>query len=393
MNDHEHYEELAALAAGGFLSDQELTELGEHTQGCGQCLKAQAEFTELFRSGMPLAAGEFREAQGRLTTDTDPEIRDRFLKRARLEGISLAPSFGLSIPPKRSIFASVVGIAAPIAALLLLAIYGGYAYLGRSHTDSGQSQQKIEQLQSQNASLNTTVSQLNQSILGQQHEIQNLRAQLEAANKNGVSSSVSKTVQLPDELVNSEKQLTDARNEIDRIKQLRANDEASLVAQQVRIAELANQLRVASATLDLERQLTAAGKDIRELLTARQLHVIDVRDTDTDGKPSKAFGRIFVTEGKTLTFYAFDLNQEKPIDPKHRFEVWGTQQAKGSPAHNLGFLYVDDAAQRRWTLKVNDPQLVKEVESVFVTVEPAGGNHAPSGQTMLYAYLGQPNHP
>jgi outer membrane murein-binding lipoprotein Lpp len=393
MNDHEHYEELAALAAGGFLSDQELAELGEHTKTCAQCLKAQAEFSELFRSGMPLAAGEFREAQGRLTTDTDPEIRDRFLKRARLEGISLAPSFGLSIPPKRSIFASVVGIAAPIAALLLLAIYGGYAYLGRSHTDSGQSQQKIEQLQSQNASLNTTVSQLNQSILGQQREIQNLRAQLEAANRNGASNSVSKTVQLPDELVNSEKQLTDARNEIERIKQLRANDEASLVAQQVRIAELADQLRVASATLDLERQLTAAGKDIRELLTARQLHVIDVRDTDANGNPSKAFGRIFVTEGKTLTFYAFDLNQEKPIDPKHRFEVWGAQQAKGSPAHNLGFLYVDDAAQRRWTLKVNDPQLVKEVESVFVTVEPAGKSNAPSGQTMLYAYLGQPNHP
>jgi hypothetical protein len=393
MNDHEHYEELAALAAGGFLSDQELTELGEHTKGCGQCLKSQAEFTELFRSGMPLTANEFREAQDRLTTETDAGMRDRFLKRARLEGISVAPSFGQSIPPKRNIFASVLGIAVPIAALLLLAVYGGYAYLGRTHTDSGQFQQQIEQLQSQNNSLNTTVSQLNQSILGQQHEIQNLRAQLEAANKNGVSSSVSKTVQLPDELVNSEKQLTDARNEIDRIKQLRANDEASLVAQQVRIAELADQLRVASATLDLERQLTAAGKDIRELLTARQLHVIDVRDTDADGKPSKAFGRIFVTEGKTLTFYAFDLNQEKPIDPKHRFEVWGTQQAKGSPAHNLGFLYVDDAAQRRWTLKINDPQLVKEVESVFVTVEPAQGNNAPSGQTMLYAYLGQPNHP
>jgi hypothetical protein len=393
MNDHEHYEELAALAAGGFLSDQELTELGEHTQGCGQCLKAQAEFTELFRSGMPLTANEFREAQDRLTTETDAGMRDRFLKRARFEGITVAPSVGLSIPPKRNVFASVLGIAVPIAALLLLAIYGGYAYLGRTHTDSGQFQEQIEQLQSKNSSLNTTVSQLNQSILWQQREIQNLRAQLEAANKNGVSSSVSKTVQLPEELVNSEKQLTDARNEIERIKQLRANDEASLVAQQVRIAELADQLRIASATLDLERQLTAAGKDIRELLTARQLHVIDVRDTDADGKPSKAFGRIFVTEGKTLTFYAFDLNQEKPIDPKYRFEVWGTQQAKGSPAHNLGFLYVDDAAQRRWTLKVNDPELVKEVESVFVTVEPAGGNHAPSGQTMLYAYLGQPNHP
>jgi hypothetical protein len=161
----------------------------------------------------------------------------------------------------------------------------------------------------------------------------------------------------------------------------------------VRIAELSDQLRIASATLDLERQLTAAGKDIRELLVARQLHVIDVRDTDANGNPSKAFGRIFVTEGKSLTFYAFDLNEDRAIDAKHRFEVWGSQQAKGSPSHNLGFLYVDDKSQRRWALKVNDPQLVKEIDSVFVTVEPAAGAPKPGGQALLYAYLGQPNHP
>ena len=33
-------------------------------------------------------------------------------------------------------------------------------------------------------------------------------------------------------------------------------------------------------------------------------------------------------------------------------------------------------------------QEVLEVDSVFVTVAPAGGAPTPSGQTMLYAYLG-----
>jgi hypothetical protein len=60
---------------------------------------------------------------------------------------------------------------------------------------------------------------------------------------------------------------------------------------------------------------------------------------------------------------------------------------------NLRFLYVDDKAQRRWALKVNDAQLVKEVDSVFVTLEPGHGATKPSGQQMLYAYFGQPNHP
>ena len=39
-------------------------------------------------------------------------------------------------------------------------------------------------------------------------------------------------------------------------------------------------------------------------MAARQLHVIDVRDTDPNGEPANAFGRVFLTEGKSLTFYA-----------------------------------------------------------------------------------------
>jgi hypothetical protein len=66
--------------------------------------------------------------------------------------------------------------------------------------------------------------------------------------------------------------LAQAKDEAARSNQLRNSDIASLVEQQPRITELSDKLRVASATLDMERQLTAEGKDIRELLTARQLH-------------------------------------------------------------------------------------------------------------------------
>jgi hypothetical protein len=71
----------------------------------------------------------------------------------------------------------------------------------------------------------------------------------------------------------------------------------------------------------------AAGKDIPELLAARQLHVIDVCDTDPDGNRSKAFGRVFLTEGKSLTFYAFDLDADKVAT----VEVWF--QSVGSAAN------------------------------------------------------------
>ena len=89
---------------------------------------------------------------------------------------------------------------------------------------------------------------------------------------------------------------------------VRAIGRWSLVAEMVRVTELTDKLRIASATLDLERQMAAAGQDVRELMAAKQLHVIDVRDADQNGQPGKAFGRIFLNEGKSLTFYAFDLN-------------------------------------------------------------------------------------
>ena len=87
---------------------------------------------------------------------------------------------------------------------------------------------------------------------------------------------------------------------------LRINDEASLAEQRTRITELSNKLRIASATLDMERQLVATGKGIPELMAARQLHVIDVGDTDPNGNRSRAFGRLFLAEGKSLSFCAFD---------------------------------------------------------------------------------------
>jgi hypothetical protein len=171
---------------------------------------------------------------------------------------------------------------------------------------------------------------------------------------------------------------------------LHANDEADLVEQQTRITELTNKLRVANATLDMERQLVAAGKDIPELMAARQLHVIDVRDTDPNGKPADAFGRVFLTESKSLTFYAFDLNRAQGM--KGSFQVWAVDSGKNS-SHSLGFLRTDAKAPGRWVLRVDNPDLVKQISAVFVTSEPAAGVKEPITQKMLYAYLGEANHP
>jgi hypothetical protein len=220
----------------------------------------------------------------------------------------------------------------------------------------------------------------------------------EIANKTGdtlvnVRHHYYRGLQLLDESRNQEKLLADARDEAARISQLRVNDEATLAQEQLRIADLSNRLRVANATIDMERQLAAQGKDVRELMASRELHVIDVRDTDPNGNPGKAFGRVFLTEGKSLTFYGFDLNEGGVLNAKSSFQVWAVPEGNMNSSRSLGILRQDPKAQGRWVLNVANPELVKDINSVFVTVEPAAGGKQPSGQKMLYAYLGPTNHP
>lgn len=405
MIDHSHYEELAALEAGGFLSDTELIELREHTKDCLECLKADKEFSELTHSGLPQTVSSVREFVDKMKIRPDKGMRERFLQRARLEGIVFSPEIEGSIrhPGRRGGFV-VAAVTVLAAAILAVALYGRFLLPG--YRESLQARYQVDNLKRENASLTASLSQLNQSLAEEQRRIQNLRAALgnatttaenlrrnEEQARGEVERSSSRTAQLLDESRDQEKLLSKAKDEAAHANALRANDEASLVAEMVRVAELTDKLRIASATLDMERQLAATGQDVRELLAARQLHVIDVRDTDPDGQPGKAFGRVFLTEGKSLTFYAFDLNEDQLDNAKHTFQVWAVPEASKNSARSLGFLKVDAKAPGRRVLKVENPELVKAINSVFVTVEPAAGGKQPSGQKLLYAYLSAPNHP
>ncbi len=269
-----------------------------------------------------------------------------------------------------------------------------------------QLQQQVDQLKKENSSLAASLSRSDESVAAGKSEIQNLRAQLgnlaataENLRRNSEQArgeaerSSSRNVQLADESRNQEKLLEEARDEVARANDLRINDEASLVEQQARITQLTDRLRIASATVDQERQLAAAGKDIRELMAARQLHIVDVRDSDPNGNQSKAFGRVFLAEGQSLTFYAFDLNEDRVASAKRTFQVWAAPETGKDSLRSLGSLRLDAKAQGRWVLKVENPELLKDISSVFVTIEPSAGGKQPSGQKMLYAYLGEANHP
>jgi hypothetical protein len=412
MSDHSQYEELAALAAGGYLDGDELRDFQRHWESCAQCKNGVVQFGELIHFGLPLDQSRLRRGVSLITNGPKFGATERFLKRAAAEGVEFSRDVQkLESPPKWHLsLAGAVGF----AAILVAVVYGPHitfhAPPQRDRQGAMQAQQQLEQLTRQNATLDATVSRLQHTLADQQTETEGLRAQLATLNVASTSArhdteqalsaatlSASHNAQSLEQAEAQrkqlEKQLADAGAELAQLKEARASDQAEMVADQVHINELSQQLKTATTNIDMERQLATAGKDVRDLMGARQLHVVDVRDTDPNGKAGKAFGRVFLTEGKSLIFYAFDLTDATKINAKQTFQVWGQQEGKASSLRSLGFLYVDDKTQRRWALKTDDPAAVKEIDSVFVTVEPEGGAKKPSNQRLLYAYLGEANHP
>jgi hypothetical protein len=140
---------------------------------------------------------------------------------------------------------------------------------------------------------------------------------------------------------------------------------------------------------------SASDSEIREVVGARQLYIADVFDVDQDGQKRKPFGRLFYSKGKSLIFYAFDLDEQPAARRAKAFQVWGSPGVDEAHAFSLGVFYMDSEANRRWVFKSDDPKALAQVNTVFVTMEPKGESRSPSGKPILYAYLrtALPNHP
>jgi hypothetical protein len=116
------------------------------------------------------------------------------------------------------------------------------------------------------------------------------------------------------------------------------------------------------------------------------------RGTQRDKR--KAAGRVFFTKGKSLIFYAYDLNESPGAKDASTFEAWGQRGSDWRQASKLGIFYEDSASKKRWVVKSNDRRTLDQIDTVFVTVEPHGGSDRPTGKPLLYAYLKvAPNHP
>ncbi len=427
MLRHEHFEEICAAASVGQATGEELVELEHHASECGRCKQAYVNY-------LNIAAQQFATAKQDPTIspkaieeciDSELFIR-RFLDRAEREGITFSRDVEetVKLPAAIPFAFSRTGAwrmpAAAIAAALLFVAFAssGYFYWRDLLTHGGsrpESQPSLLKKPAPVTAADLRIAELANANLKLQAEVEHLSGELREANDRLVASEADLKATLQDrrslssnrdalelrveeiqrELTNSQALVANAQQEVMSQRQRAAEMESTLIAERVKLHDLESGLKEKSAALDQERQLLSLGHDVTDLMGARNLHIVDVVDTDGRGKARPAFGRIFFTEGKSLIFYAYDLNEAKMQKANYQYQVWAKKEGPNRQAQRLGIFYSDDKAQRRWVFKCDDAKILREIDSVFVTFgRPDGDSLHPEGSSLMYAYLrGQPNHP
>jgi predicted nucleic acid-binding Zn-ribbon protein len=176
-------------------------------------------------------------------------------------------------------------------------------------------------------------------------------------------------------------------------KQLQDRDE-EVARQGGSVRERDDLLQQRESTIVRQQELLAHDRDIRDLMSARDLYIAEVYDVAKTGETNKPYGRIFYTKGKSLLFYAYDLDQQAGLKNASTFQAWGRRGTGHEQPVNLGILYEDSVANKRWVVKSEDARTLEQIDAVFVTVEPNGGSSRPSSKPLLFAYLRiHPNHP
>jgi hypothetical protein len=183
-------------------------------------------------------------------------------------------------------------------------------------------------------------------------------------------------------------------NKLDLATEQNGQETAQFVDQQTHISELSASLRERDQKVAQDEQLLEHDRDIRNLIGARDLYIAEIYDVAKNGDTQKPFGRIFYTKGKSLVFYAYDLDQQRGVKRASTFQAWGRTGSDTKHDRNLGIFYQDDINKQRWILKSNDAKTLSQIDAVFVTVEPNGESAKPSGKPLLFTYLRMtPNHP
>ena len=416
MPKHKYFEELCALAPLGNLPDLQQRELEAHLAACDRCRELSIEFQQVHRAAIEPIAGETESiiAAGRdrvrATMWANIARQDEQLSRQAGGGPNSNLSHGATIIRDRYRLPLWVGVAATAAAISFW--LGTQVHrtqkptlaarsVSSSQIENGNADASDSATLRSNSELRGQVAKLTESLTQGQEQIEELQKKL-GANGQELNRAVAAEAALTAEMQResyavkaTQSELDAKRSELDLARSANSSNGAMIASLQLQVRDLSSRLSLENASMERERDLLSYGKQVRDIIGARNLHVVDVYDMNAAGAIKKPFARAFYTEGKSLVYYAFDLPEGKPDKGKFSYVAWGEDSRKGTAVRKIGILFKDDQNQKRWSLNFTDPQVLGEIDSVFITLERTDEDVAkPRGRRMLTAYLGTtPNHP
>ena len=431
---HDEFLELCAVSTSGQLTEEDQRRLQEHLAVCSSCREALRQYEAIIRHAIPAIAAE--ETPENL--EAGPQWSEKqaesalFERIAREEGKPGIERDG-PIQIQRQISARRVLSPASAAAwrnvwalyaagIVLFVGLGFCAYQvgirrGTSATrltaprPDAQSQISLEEklsdvsherevARAQVEQRDSVIADLRRQLEQQSAKMDQMKA-TQGQSDTALRSADAGRQELIQQRTEAEQKFTAAQfsaqalqKKLDSIAEQSSQEAKQVATLDAKVSELTNLLHQRDAAVDQQQELLAHDRDIRELMGARDLYVAEVYDVARTGATQKPYGRVFYTKGKSLIFYAYDLDQQTVAKNASTFQVWGRRGPDREQAFPLGIFYEDNAAKKRWVLKLDDPKLLAQIDAVFVTIEPNGGSRKPSGKPLLFAYLRvDPNHP
>jgi len=436
---HDEFLELCAASTSGDLTDDEQRRLREHLAICAPCREALRQYESIVSDVIPaIAASEESEPAEPVNTwsqeqqaEAEKALFDRLAGEGKHPPGETGKRNGSSIFPHRilpfsseSTWRNVWMLYA--AGILLFVAVGFFAYrVGVRRAietvnapaphpvqhEPGPAQASLEEQLSdaghdrelasaEIAQRDKMITDLRRQLARQSGEISELKAaqtQLESDLRAGNTTKQDLSEQkaeLAQKLESAENNSHSLQEKLGSLAQQSAQDAARAKDSESKVNDLTQQLQEQQAAVEQRDELLAHDRDIRDVIGARDLYIAEIYDVAGTGETKKPYGRVFYTRGKSLIFYAYDLDQQTEVKRASTFQAWGRRGPDRQRAINLGVFYEDNATRKRWILKCDDPKTLAQIDAVFVTVEPQGGSHKPGNRTLLFASLKiDPNHP
>ena len=428
----ERFEQLCALAALGQISAAEYVELCSHLMECEDCRRSRRDYLEILHEHLPLVAeGEPAGSSSKVALH-ESSYRQRFLQRSEDRTGSPATPTGAATRSGAGAgqwhpSTGMGRYALPVAAGLLVAALGlngflwhqGGERLSGATARVGQLREEISRLSLQIAEQSLArlspvpaaaevpdepsgeeMDRLARELARAQRErgtaVAELRSQSQKLVETRVDADVlnraleearNAEVRLSEKLARVERDLQARTGELEAVRKQGATREVTLALQEKQIGELAREVNEQAETIRRDHELLAADRDIRDLLTDRNLRVSYVEDHDPEGERI-VDAHVFYAEGRRLLVYAHETPRgEKSLD-NFSLQAWGKRSSErtGSPK-SLGIFYADARNDKGWILKFDDPEVLSQIDSVFVTLEPKEGSLKPGSEPLLYSYL------